>query len=231
MFTIGELDHLVYVWKVRVMKQGLFFGIYLKLRDEIVRNLLKPGDKLGEEQLCERFHVSRSPIRQALQALHQVGLVEIRDGVGTFVTTIDENDVRNAYEIRCLFEKYAARNSINQITDEEIRKQEQTFLKIRDRLEKGGYGSSFEDMIRADWELHDLIMKYSGNPMLEETAEKVTLLLRRCQFMYITQYNRATKDHLDIVRSLKERDYEGLCSVLDRHLKYRPLEKDVYNTN
>ena len=205
------------------MKSALYFDIYSQLKDEIIRNQLRPGDKLGEETLCERFHASRSPVRQALQALNRLGLVEIRDGVGSFVTTVDEKDVKYAYEIRCILEKYAGINAVQTIGDEDIKKQEQIFLKIQDQLEKGGYGSSFEDMIRADWELHDMIMAHSGNPMLEASAEKVTLLLRRCQFMYISQYNRATKEHLEIVRCLRERDYEGLCKALDRHLRFRPL--------
>ena len=77
-------------------------------------------------------------------------------------------------------------------------------------------------MIVADWKLHDLIMNNSGNPLLGLSVEKVTLLLRRCQFAYISQYERATREHLEIIDCLINKNLEALFAVLDRHLKFRP---------
>ena len=204
------------------MKKSIDSAVFEQLKNEIIRNRLHQGDKLSEEMLCERFHASRTPVRRAIHRLEMLGLVEVHDGVGTFVSMITEEDVKNAFEIRCIAEKYAAIHAIQVIPDSQIDQQEQIFLKIQSQLEKGGYGSSFEDMIQADWDLHDLIIHNSGNPLLAGTVEPVTILLRRCQFVYISQYGRATRDHLEIVHYLRKRDYPGLCAVLDRHLKFMP---------
>lgn len=204
------------------MKQKLCDVIFGKLSEEILYNHLRPGDRISELELCEKFNVSRTPVRQALQQLEKLGLVEIRDGVGTYVTLISEQDVCNAYQIRCMAEKLAAKKAIHSITDEELYEQKNTFLRIQSQLKKGGYGFSFEDMIAADWKLHDLIINNSGNPMLAKTIEPITLLLRRCQFLYISQYERATEDHLIIIECLINRDQAGLDSILEKHLQFRP---------
>lgn len=206
------------------MKQSLSQSVFELLKKEIVFNRLHPGDRLGETELCEQYSLSRTPVRQALQRLEALGLVDVRDGVGTFVTVISEESVRDAYEIRCMAEKLAAVRAIEVIPASELDSLEQLFLQIQAQLEKGGYGGlSFEEMILADWRLHDLIMANSGNSLLEKSVESVTLLLRRCQFVNISQYERATRDHLEIISCLKSHDYLALCSVLDRHLKYRPM--------
>lgn len=196
--------------------------IFENLKTAIVFNKLRAGDRIGEVDLCEKYNASRTPVRQALQQLERLGLVEIRDGVGTFVTMIYEEELRDAFRIRCAAEKLAAENAISLISDTELNRQEQIFRKILTELEKGGYGSSFEEMILADWHLHDLIMNNSGNLLLNRVTEPVTLLLRRCQFAYISQYKRATLEHLDIIDCLKRKDYSCLCGVLGRHLRYRP---------
>ena len=206
------------------MKNKLSDEIFEQLKNDIVFNRLHAGEKIGEIELCRRYNVSRTPARQALQRLENLGLVEIRDGVGTFVTMIAEKDVGYAYEIRCMAEKLAVGKAINRIKEAELAEQKQRFLNIQTQLEKGGYGSSFEDMIVADWKLHDLIMENSGNPLLGQTVEKVTLLLRRCQCVYISQYERATRDHLEIIDCLMSKELGALYAVLDRHLKFRPNE-------
>lgn len=204
------------------MKDKIADGIFEKLKTEIIFNRLRPGDKIGEVELCEQFHVSRTPVRQALQRLEQLGLVEIRGGAGTFVTVISEEDVRDAYEIRCMAEKLAAKNALHTIPAEELDALEQKFLRLRQQLKKGGYGYSFTEMVQTDWQLHDLIMRHSGNRLLDQSVEKVTVLLRRCQFMYISQFERATEDHLSILRCLKNGDGEGLDAILENHLRFRP---------
>ena len=175
-----------------------------------------------ENELCEKYHVSRTPVRQALQQLEKLGLVEIRDGVGTFVTYITPQQMKDAYQIRCAAEKIAITSAMNNITDEELNPMEERFKKFKTQLAKGGgYGASFEEMIKADWALHDMIINKSDNSLLNESIEKVTLILRRYQMAYVTLYERATEDHLEIIRCLREKDLNGAYQILESHLQYR----------
>ena len=68
---------------------------------------LKPGERLVEERLTERFGVSWPPLREALRLLEQEGLVERRPRRGTIVTPLDANDVREIYSLRWALERLA----------------------------------------------------------------------------------------------------------------------------
>ena len=133
------------------MKNNLSDTVFLDVRTEILFNRLHPGDMLSENELCGKYHVSRTPVRQALQRLAAAGLVEIRDGVGTFVTRITEQQMRDAYEIRRAAEIIAINTAMEHIADAELERLESGFLKFQSQLAKGGgYGASFEEMVRAD---------------------------------------------------------------------------------
>lgn len=76
--------------------------IYDELRAWICTNRVAPGELLHEETLARQFSVSRSPVRRALAKLEHDGLVEIRHGVGTRVTSIDRNELAEVYELRMI---------------------------------------------------------------------------------------------------------------------------------
>ena len=67
------------------------------LRQAILKGELAPGERLMEIQLAEKLGVSRTPIREALKMLMRDDLVEIRDGVGTFVKSATQKDIEDAY--------------------------------------------------------------------------------------------------------------------------------------
>lgn len=75
-------------------------AIYLSLRERIVLLDYPPGAMLSENALAVEFGVSRTPIRQALQRLEFEGLVVSRHGVGTLVTTVDLQYLREVYALR-----------------------------------------------------------------------------------------------------------------------------------
>lgn len=205
------------------MRSKLSDEVYNDLKEKILRNQLRPGDMICETELVERYHMSRTPVRQALQQLSAMGLVEIRDGVGSFVSVIARDEMESAYQIRLAIEKIAIQTSIDRIGKAELDELEEKFLRFAKQLARGGYGVSFEEMIRADWALHDLIVSRSENRLLQPTAEKITLLLRRYQFAYVSGYSRATQEHLEIVRGIRNRDIDGVIAVLEEHLRMRPL--------
>ncbi|SMF56976.1 transcriptional regulator, GntR family [Tistlia consotensis] len=74
--------------------------IYTTIRDRICLLDYAPGTRLSEEELASEFKVSRTPIRRALSRLEAEELVEIRHGVGNFVTDVDEADLKQVFQLR-----------------------------------------------------------------------------------------------------------------------------------
>ena len=184
---------------------------------------MRPGDLISETALVEQYYVSRTPIRQALQKLQDRGLVQIRDGVGTFVTFLTHEDVANAYEIRNAVEKIACRTSIYKITKEELDDLESRFLQLKQQLSRGGYGASLDKIANADWDLHDLIVNKSNNTFLPLITERINLVLRRYQYSYVSTFENAIEEHLEIIALIRAKDLDGLVAAVDKHVQFKSI--------
>lgn len=77
-----------------------FTRIYTELRNRICTNRYPPGTVLNESELAGEFGLSRTPIRSVLQKLSHDGLVETRNGVGTFVSEVNSETAEDLYRLR-----------------------------------------------------------------------------------------------------------------------------------
>ena len=93
---------------------------YKLVLDAIDGGIFKPGDRLVESDLAERFGVSRTPIREALQRLETQSLLA-RDGRSLIVATLDHNQITELYAVRAELEALAARLAARHATTEEVR--------------------------------------------------------------------------------------------------------------
>ena len=83
-----------------------------QLRDEILSGALEPGERLIEDQIRQRFSISRAPLREALRSLAQQGLVEHLPRRGARVTTWSDEDIRQLFELRAVLEHYAVTSAL-----------------------------------------------------------------------------------------------------------------------
>jgi DNA-binding transcriptional regulator YhcF (GntR family) len=93
---------------------------YQLILQAIDTGVYRPGDRLVESELAERFGVSRTPIREALQRLETQSLLT-RDGRSLIVSSLDHNQMAELYVVRCELEGLAARLAARHATEEEIR--------------------------------------------------------------------------------------------------------------
>lgn len=93
---------------------------YPMILEAIDIGVFKPGDRLVESELAERFGMSRTPIREALQRLETQSLLA-RDGRSLIVASLDHNQMAELYVVRRELEALAARLAARHATDEEVR--------------------------------------------------------------------------------------------------------------
>ena len=93
---------------------------YELILDAIDVGLYRPGERLVESELAERFGVSRTPIREALQRLETQGLLT-RDGRSLIVASLDHNQLAELYVVRTELEGLAARLAARHATPEEVK--------------------------------------------------------------------------------------------------------------
>src|SRR5688572_10149403 len=95
--------------------------VYDVMRRSILTNVFRPGQRLPIEEISKQLGVSLTPVRHAIQQLATEGLIEIRPRSGTFVASLDVQDIAETFDIRRALECLAAEHAVRNITDEQLR--------------------------------------------------------------------------------------------------------------
>ncbi|MGV9801965.1 GntR family transcriptional regulator [Mycobacterium sp. NPDC003449] len=90
------------------MGSSLADQAYVSLKRDIIRCKLRPGEVIVESSLASDYGMSKTPIREAINLLRREGLVVVMPRKGTFVKSIDVNDIQDTYRLRLLLEPEAA---------------------------------------------------------------------------------------------------------------------------
>ncbi|WMX49045.1 GntR family transcriptional regulator [Streptomyces roseicoloratus] len=150
---------------------------YETLREAIVRGELPPGSVVKDSELAERLGLSRAPVREALARLGDEGLVETKPQSYTRVTRLVSRVVRDAASVVRVMHELAARTAVPLLGPEGIR----AMREANERFDAAVRASDVDAALRADDELHDVLVGASGNHALAATIERYTPLIRRVE--------------------------------------------------
>jgi DNA-binding GntR family transcriptional regulator len=153
--------------------------IALVLEEAIVSGELEPGQVLRQEELSERFAVSRTPVREALRRLAALGLVSFVPNRGVRVRTITAEELREAFLVRAELESLATEIAAPKFTEaelEELEEAERTFSRATQALrakssETADRWRLTHDWVRANHGFHDVIYRVAEAPLIERLAK------------------------------------------------------------
>ena len=153
--------------------------IAIVLEDEIVSGAIPPGSVLRQEQLSERFEVSRTPIREALRKLAALGLVSFEPNRGVRVRMLSRGELREAFLVRAELEGLAAELAAPRRTDDDLEAldaAEQRFSELTARLRAAARQGIEDRKLAVEWmaanhAFHDVIYEASGHPYIARVAK------------------------------------------------------------
>ena len=194
--------------------------IYASIQDRIRSGILKPGEKLSENNLAKEFNCSRTPVREAVKNLEQDGLVVIQPKSGTYVRMYSAQEARDAIEIRAYLEALAFSLDIEKGVDispmKEILSQMENIKNVEpfDLVKFGEYHFKF----------HSTLVTLADNKFLVDLYDKLHL-----NTLYRIFFSPMTKDdilithqeHKKIVTYLEERNPEGEQFIIKHLMKRR----------
>ncbi|MBK0400318.1 GntR family transcriptional regulator [Limibaculum sp. M0105] len=188
-----------------------------RLREMIVEGELSPGEKINERELCESFGVSRTPLREAVQALAKEGLIQITPRRGARVAPMTVEDLDEVFPIMGALESLAgelacARIAPNQVS--EIRVLHNAMVTAYERGDRHSY-------FHLNEEIHDRIFKAAGNQTLIQMRRGLAARVRRARFranLSAARWKKAVSEHEEIVAALEARDGPRLSRLLRDHL-------------
>ena len=187
---------------------------YSLILEAIDVGVYKPGDRLVESDLAEKFGVSRTPIREALQRLETQSLLE-RDGRSLIVASLDHNQMAELYMVRRELEGLAASLAARHATEEEVRVL-QDMVDADDALV-----DMPSDLAKANRRFHEQIHLASHNRYL---VQQLNLVHRSMALMATTSLAAegrgeiAQAEHKRIVAAIQARDEEAAGQALKDHI-------------
>ncbi|SEM75832.1 transcriptional regulator, GntR family [Pseudorhodobacter antarcticus] len=188
---------------------------YTMILEAIDAGVYKPGDRLVESELADRFGVSRTPVREALQRLETQSMLT-RDGRSLIVASLDHNQLAELYAVRTELEGLAARLAARHATPEEMR-----VLRGMVDEDMALLGGDPRALSRANKRFHKQIHLASHNRFL---VQQLDLVHRSMALMATTSFAAEGRDamglaeHNAIVRAIEARDGEAAYQALRGHI-------------
>jgi DNA-binding GntR family transcriptional regulator len=152
-----------------------------RVREAILRNDLKPGQHLREEELAELLDVSRGPVRDAFILLEREGLVNLSRHRGASVVDLSPSDLGEVYSLRSAIEELAVRLAIRRHTGQDLAALESAMQRIRVGASRD---INEDEAARLDVEFHDMIFAAARHVRLQAAWTAIRMqvywfLLRR----------------------------------------------------
>jgi len=202
------------------------------IRELIASGEFRPGAKLPKEkELALRLGVSRNSLREAVRALELVGVVEARQGDGTYVTSLDpqlllealsfvvdfhrDDTVLEFLAVRRILEPAATAMAASRISEQQLDA-------LAAQLDKLGAAPSVEELVACDLDFHRGIVQSSGNSVLCSLLDGLSGPTTRARIWRgLTQedaVSRTLHEHRAILDALRDRDAEAARSWATVHI-------------
>lgn len=142
------------------------------LRDEILRGVIPPGAPLRQEELADRFAVSRIPVRDALLRLEAQGLVHVYPNRGAFVISLSADEVREIFEMRLLLEGDMLERAVPRMSADDWRR-------IDAAHAESVRTAGTDEWVEGDWRLHRALYEPATRPRQLATIEQLRSTVAR----------------------------------------------------
>lgn len=203
-----------------IPRKSLHEEVAAQLREMIVNGELVAGKKAPEADLCQRFGVSRTPMREAFKALAAEGLIRLVPNRGAIVAKISREDVAELFPIMGALEGLAGELACARVTNAELARIRRSHEQMVRHYERGEIAPYY----RLNRAIHEAIFEAAGNVTL--TAMFQTLVARTASVRFTAQksparWAEAVADHDAMLKALEARDGPALGRILRDHIRHK----------
>jgi len=187
------------------------------LEQMIVTGEFADGERLDEIRLAERFHVSRTPLREAFQVLAASGLVELVPRRGAFVRHPAFHEMIEMFEVMAELEAFCGRLAARRVTPDVLAAIRNTV----DACEAAAHAGDSDGYYRENERFHHMIYTASGNEFLAAEAQRLHRRLqpfRRMQLRVRGRMVQSLTEHRQILDALEAGDSIAAETVLRDHV-------------
>ncbi|MBS3819690.1 GntR family transcriptional regulator [bacterium] len=193
--------------------------IYQNLKEDIMNNEFKAHQRINEKEISEIFHVSRTPVREAVLRLAAEGFVKIDSYRRAVVKELTFEELSEIIQVLAVLDKLAIELVIDNLSSNEIQKLE----KITNKMENYCSQNSVEKFMDLNVSFHNELWKYVPNKFLREMLYQARDHKERYTYARLYSYKKlgtlekSMKQHRELMKAIKERDKERSKELIVKH--------------
>lgn len=218
--------------KIRVRQNSMVGEVLSRLLNFLVSSDIRPGDKLpSERSLSEHLGLGRSAVREAVKSLHLLGIVDVRQGDGTYLRgtqsdvlpqilewglILGQPTTHDLVEAREYIEVFVARRAAERITPDGAARLDACIA----RMEAAGAAGRGEDFVEADVEFHLLVADMAGNSVFVDVLRSIRTLLHVWISRIVASggLGDSIEQHRRVADAIKAGDAEGAHKAMHAHI-------------
>ncbi|MBO6638185.1 MAG: GntR family transcriptional regulator [Roseitalea sp.] len=188
------------------------------IEQAIVNGEFVAGQRLTEAALTKKLNVSRGPLREALQLLQNDGLITIQQNKGAVVRELTRQQFAEFFQMRGLFEGFAARRCAKRIDEAGVRDNLLPFLHEATQISRGKQTRPFAEH---DAELHTTILRQANNETLESHWRRLRMPAMRLRFLgnpNTVDIVQSAKEHATLIGKILDGDEDGAEDAAHAHV-------------
>lgn len=191
--------------------------LYSLLKEEIIQLNLKPGLNISENEISEKFEVSRTPVREAFLRLSQEGLLSIYPQKGTFVSLIDLSLVEEARFLREHMERAVVKLACAEFPPEQSIALEMN-LKLQEMYIQN---QDYQKLFQADEGFHKIVFEGCNKRRIWETIHEMSSDFQRIRVLRLAanfNWDDIYLQHSKIAQAIKDKTPEIAEEAMKEHL-------------
>ncbi|NDI36856.1 GntR family transcriptional regulator [Chengkuizengella sediminis] len=183
----------------------------------IIEGTLEPGEKIYDAEISEALGISRTPVREALLLLETQGLIEMRPGKETKVTTITKEDVKKIYPPLATLHALAAEEIAESISVEKI----EELKEINHQFELAIQLKEPYKAMETDEQFHNFIIDLADNSYITHFCSILDLHVRRLKYLFLRQDIVSKEDSINehrlLIDAFLEHDREKASNIMKQN--------------
>ena len=194
--------------------------IYWYVKKAVLDGEFKPNQRIQEKEIADLYHVSTTPVREALRRLAAEKFLSLDARRGVVVTPVSLEDIKELFQVVTVLDIFATKIALQALRPESLAELKQMTREL---------GESYQEKqilpyIKTNLEIHFKIWEYCGNKFLQQTlrdfGEKFVFYSR--QFFLLlpdpdAYFEKSYKDHLNLIAALEDKDEERVERILVSH--------------
>ena len=200
-----------------VQEHSLTSALKLELERMIFDGSIRAGERLNESTLAARFGTSRGPLREALQALGEQGLVSFTRNRGAFVRQMSVAEADELYDLRSALDDEVGRKLAGTLTPA----QNGVLEALLHTMDKEAKRNDIRHYYPNNLRFHDLLVTYAGNGRLAEIYRRITreLHLFRLQGLSASGAIRSNAEHWKILKAIQSGSPDRAAKAMRAHIE------------